>query len=76
MKWQLKLQEVKAVPTFGLHADTFLPKTILTANSYSSCRIVFFCDSSRNQFYECDNIKAWSWNSCFWFKSKVSSQLL
>jgi len=39
-----KLQKVKAVPTFGLHADTFLRKIIVTAHSYSSYRIDYFCD--------------------------------
>jgi len=44
-----KIQEVKAVPTFGLHADAFLTKIIVTAHLYSSCRVDFFCDFSRNQ---------------------------
>jgi len=32
---------VKAVPTFGLHADTFFTQIIVTAHPYFLCRINF-----------------------------------
>jgi len=36
----VKLEEVKAVPTFALHADTFLTEIIVTVLlPYSSCKI-------------------------------------
>jgi len=53
-----KLQEVKAVPTFTFHADTFLTEIILAAHSYFSCRIDFFCDLFRNHLKEYGEIKA------------------
>jgi len=40
-----EIQELKPLPTFGLYADAFFTKIVLMAQSYSSCRVDFVCDS-------------------------------
>lgn len=43
-------QNLKPAPTFGLYADTFLTKIIVTVHSYSPFRADFFSNLSRSQF--------------------------